>query len=238
MTYYDMHTHILPELDDGSKSVEMSLQIIEKLRNQNVNNICLTPHYYSNEESIDDFVAKRKESVNKLIEHIPADVNICIGAEVYVTSYLFNNEDLSDLCYGDSDYILCEFGYDSHFQEHTMGHFNRLMNNYGLKPVLTHIERYPNLMKNERLICDLLDEGILIQTNIEAFNSFAVRHKLIKFLRKGYIQVLGTDSHSLTRGTPEQYQNVIELIKNKCGEECVHYLMDNSKKIFTPYKQK
>ena len=148
--YYDMHSHILPEMDDGSKSVEMSLELIEKLRKQDVKNICLTPHFYTNEESLDTFVERRQKSLEKLLPHIPDDVNICVGAEVYVTRYLFNNKDLSRICYGDSKYILCEFSFSSHFSEHTMDYFNRLRGNYGLRPVLTHIERYENLMANEK----------------------------------------------------------------------------------------
>lgn len=235
MTYYDMHSHLLPQLDDGSKSVELSLELINKLCNQNVNNICFTPHYYSNEESIHDFIRNRQKSMDKLLPKLPKDVNVCIGAEVYVTRYLFNNSDLSPLCYGNSDYILCEFGFDAHFQEHTMGHFNRLVNNYGLKPVLTHIERYRNLMNNPRLIEEVLDCGVIIQTNIEAFNNFSLRRKLIKYIKKGYIHILGTDCHSLTRGNPDDYLKVIDLIKNKCGEQYVNNIVSNSKKIFNAY---
>lgn len=232
MTYYDMHSHLLPELDDGSESVEMSLQLIKKLCNQSVNNICLTPHYYSNMESISDFVAKRQESMDKLFPNLPKDVNVCVGAEVYVSRYLFNNTDLSDLCYGNSKYILCEFGFNSRFEEHTMGHLYRLVNNYGLTPVLTHVERYTNLMKSEKLLRNLVDLGVIVQSNIEAYKSFTLRRKLIKYLNKGYIHILGTDCHSVQRGNPDEYMNVINLIKDKCGQDCVNLIVEHSKEIF------
>jgi len=232
MTYYDLHSHILPELDDGSKSVEMSLEIIEKLRKQGVTNLCFTPHYYSNEESIEAFLEKRQKSVEKLMPHIPKDVKVCIGAEVYITRYIFNNKDLSGLCYGNSKYILCEFGFNSRFSDHTMEHIYRLQSNYGLSPVLTHIERYDNLMKNKYLVEQLLDEDVLIQTNVSALMNKADRRKLLKYIKNDYIDVVGTDCHSLTRGNPDEYTPAMELIAKKCGQEYVDKIIDTSKMIF------
>lgn len=235
--YYDMHSHILPEMDDGSKSVEMSLELIEKLRKQDVKNICLTPHFYTNEESLDTFVERRQKSLEKLLPHIPDDVNICVGAEVYVTRYLFNNKDLSQICYGDSKYILCEFSFSSHFSEHTMDYFNRLRGNYGLRPVLTHIERYENLMANENLVLDLVDEDILIQTNVGAFKHFSQKRRLLKYIKRGYIDIVGTDCHNPTRGNPDEFLKTINLIKEKCGQEYIDHILETSEDIFSPYKK-
>ena len=111
MQFYDMHTHILPEFDDGARSIEESLTLIDSLKKQNVNNICLTPHFYTNEMNAEDFVKERDEAYQKFLPHKPEDVNIILGAEVYVTKYLFVNDDLSKLTYGNSNYILTEFGY-------------------------------------------------------------------------------------------------------------------------------
>ena len=230
--YYDMHSHILPEMDDGSKSLEMSLEIIDKLRAQNVKNICLTPHYYTNEESMHKFLERREESLAKLKPVLPNDVNICVGAEVYVTEYLFNNDDLSGICYGNSKYILCEFPFSSHFSERTMEYFYKLKGNYGLKPVLTHIERYEHLMADEGLVEELCDEDIIIQTNVGAFKGFSQKRRLLKYIKRGYIDIVGTDCHSLTRGNPDEYTPTMELIKNKCGQEYVDHIINTSAEIF------
>ena len=232
-----MHSHLLPEMDDGSDSVELSLQLIDKLRAQNVKKLCFTPHFYTNEESIKSFLTRRRESLNKLLPELPDDVEVCVGAEVYVTRYLFNNKDLSGICYGDSKYILCEFPFDSHFTDHTMEYFYRLRGNYGLTPVLTHIERYRHLMEDEGLVQDLLDEGIIIQTNVGAFKGFSQKRRLLKYLKRGYIDIVGTDCHSLTRGNPDEYTDTINLIREKCGRECVNHIIDTSAEIFSPLKR-
>lgn len=237
MNYYDMHSHILPEIDDGSDSVELSLQIIEEFRQQNVKNICLTPHYYSNEESIEDFLKKRQDSVDKLIPVLPNDIQVCVGAEVYITRYLFNNKDLSGLCYGNSRYILCEFGFGSRFGDHTMEHFYRLQNNYGLTPVLTHIERYYNLMKNRKLVENLIEEGVIIQTNVSALCNSKYKRRLMKYFKYGYIDVLGTDCHSMTRGNPTDYTTAVELLKKKFGQECIDDINQTAQMIFNPLQK-
>lgn len=56
-----MHSHILPGIDDGAKTVEDSLELLSCLKNQGVTNICLTPHFYTNEISLEDFIAERAE---------------------------------------------------------------------------------------------------------------------------------------------------------------------------------
>ena len=60
MQLYDMHTHILPAFDDGAKTVEDSLALIECLKKQGVSHICLTPHFYTHEMSVEDYVARRR----------------------------------------------------------------------------------------------------------------------------------------------------------------------------------
>ena len=93
MELFDMHSHILPGVDDGCKTVEDSLKLINIHIKNGVKNIALTPHYYSNEISMDDFIANRQEAFETLKPFLPDGVSVCLGAEVYVSRYLFNNTD-------------------------------------------------------------------------------------------------------------------------------------------------
>ena len=87
MQLFDMHSHILPGIDDGAKTVEDSLELLSCLKNQGVTNVCLTPHFYTNEISLEDFIAERAEKFEKFKPHIPNGMNIVLGTEVYVTSF-------------------------------------------------------------------------------------------------------------------------------------------------------
>lgn len=97
MQLFDMHSHILPGIDDGAKTVEDSLELLSCLKNQGVTNVCLTPHFYTNEISLEDFIAERAEKFEKFKPHIPNGMNIVLGTEVYVTKYLFNNENIKGI---------------------------------------------------------------------------------------------------------------------------------------------
>lgn len=235
MQLYDMHSHILPEFDDGAKSVEESLTLINVLKKQGVNNICLTPHFYTHEMSVEDFVQIRREAFEKFKPYIPEDVNIVLGTEVYVTRYLFNNDDLSALTYGSSRYILTEFGYDSRFSENTMNRFYTFINSYNLIPVIPHVERYQTLMDDPSIISELQDMGVVIQTNISNYakkSPMFKRRKLLKMISEGLIDIIGSDAHSLRHNTPEVYAEAISCIEAKCGRQVVVQMMDNAKEIF------
>ena len=60
MQYFDMHSHILPNFDDGARTVDDSLELLDCLKKQNVSNVCLTPHFYTNQMSVESFIEKRK----------------------------------------------------------------------------------------------------------------------------------------------------------------------------------
>ena len=87
-------------------------------------------------------------------------------------------------------------------------------------------------MSDEGLVEDLCDEDIIIQTNVGAFKGFSQKRKLLKYIKRGYIDIVGTDCHNLTRGNPEEYTSTMELIKNKCGQEYVDHIINTSAEIF------
>lgn len=235
MQLFDMHSHILPGIDDGAKTIEDSLELLSCLKNQGVTNVCLTPHFYTNEISLEDFIAERAEKFEKFKPHIPNGMNIVLGTEVYVTKYLFNNENIKGINYGNSNYILTEFAYNSTFSGNSYEMLDRLMSEQGLIPVIPHVERYSFLVDNPDAIEDLKRLGVVIQTNISNYTKKAPmmkRRRMLKLVSAGLIDIIGTDAHSFDHNTPELYSNAIECIAKKCGQQAVDRLMKNSEKIF------
>jgi len=213
---YDMHTHILPAVDDGAQNVEESLTLINRLRRAGVTDICLTPHFYTHKESLNDFISRRNSAFLELSSYVSDDVRLHLGAEVYVTKYLFSNEDdLKSVCYNGTCYMLTEFPYSSTFEGESMVYINKLINNYGITPVLAHVERYPYLLKHLGVLEELIDMGVIIQTNACSFNDFPLKLKLTKMLKNGYIHIIGSDAHSFKRNTPDAFNSLNELIDKK-----------------------
>ena len=229
----ETHCHILPAIDDGAQDVETSLRMIQKLQLQGAKAIVVTPHYYSDSIALNDFLARRNAAVEKLRAALPdGSPEIIPAAEVYISKYLFNNDDLSELCIGNSNYILIEHPFSSTFSSASYDRLVNLYCDYGVKPVLAHIERYGALMEDKGLLDEYIDMGCLTQVNISSFadSPRSVRKKLFKYLESGRIHLIGSDSHNLTSRPPE-YSDGIKAIMDKYGKEVVETLIDNANSL-------
>ena len=151
------------------------------------------------------------------------------AAEVYISQYLFSNENLERIAIGNSGYALIEHPFSSTFSQ---GSYDRLLNlnyEFGIKPILAHIERYPALMENEDLLDEYIEMGCLVQVNISSFTAASrhIRKKLFKYLKTGRIHLIGSDCHNLSSRPPEYEKGVNEIIK-KCGKEAIDILESNA----------
>ncbi len=226
----EIHCHITPGIDDGSQDIETSLKMIERLKEQGAKKIVLTPHYYSDTISLDDFLRRRDTAINALLKELPSgSPTLYPAAEVFISPYLFNNDNIDDLKIAGTEYVLIEHPFSSPFGE---GEFDRLMNLYcdfGARPVLAHIERYRALMEDKYKLDDLIEMGCLPQVNISSFADAprGIRKKLFKYLETGRVMLVGSDAHNLTTRPPE-YEDGINAIIKKCGKEAVDVLIQNA----------
>ena len=226
----ETHCHILPGIDDGSDSVNTSLRMIHKLKQQGARTIVLTPHYYSDAISYQDFIAKRDNAFKILSEALSADdPTLILGAEVYMSSYLFNYENLDKLCIGNTRYALIEHSFSNDFSRKTFDNLMNLNYDYNITPILAHIERYGALMEDEALLDNYIAAGCLTQVNISSFaNSHrSVRKKLLKYLEHGKIDFIGSDCHNLDSRAPD-YESGIKVIEKKLGHSAVEHLINNA----------
>lgn len=229
----ETHCHITPGIDDGAKDIETSLKMIERLKQQGAKKIVLTPHYYSDTISLDDFLRRRDKAFNALLSALPPGSPTLIpAAEVYISDYLFNNENLDELKIGNSQYILIEHPFSSSFSEKT---YDRLMNlycDYGARAVLAHIERYPALMENTEKLESYLDMGCITQVNISSFadSPRKIKKHLLKLLDGGYIYLIGSDAHNLDTRPPEYEAGVNEILK-KCTPDTLDMLINNANEL-------
>lgn len=226
----DVHSHILPGIDDGSPDVETSLKMIEALQSQGARAIVLTPHYYSDSISYEDFVARRDNALHLLEKSLPpGSPKLIPAAEVYITKYLLNNSNLDALKIGNTDYALIEHPFSCDFSQEIYDRLLSLNYDYGIKPILAHIERYPAFMDDGDLLDSYIEMGCIAQVNISSFvdSSRSLRKKLFKYLESGRIHLIGTDCHNLSSRKPDFETGVNAIIK-KCGAEAVDLLERNA----------
>ena len=172
MSYVDFHTHILPSMDDGAVDIDTSLKMIQKLQEQSVRTVVLTPHYYSHKEPLDKFLNRREKAVAQLQEAMGESslLQLRVGAEVYFSEYLFNNKDLSALCIDGTKTMLVELPFRCELDKRLLSQIERLYYEHTVIPVLAHIDRYPMILKSTKLRETLLEIGCVFHRKIRNFH--------------------------------------------------------------------
>ena len=220
----DLHTHILPGMDDGSKSVEMSLAMLRAEAAQGVDTVALTPHYYRDTESSGEFLARRAAAVEALeaaIAALPEEERSALpkrilAAEVAWVPNLTDCAHLRALCYAGTNAFLLELPmepwYDGLFRQ-----LYDLVNATGLTPVIAHIDRYWTGQKPERL-AELLALGLPTQLSAEALLRFPTRRRALRALQSGAAQYLMSDCHRDDKRTPNLLP-AMELVGRRLGAD-------------------
>ena len=218
----DWHSHILPMMDDGSKSFDESISMINALAGQGIDTIIATPHFYADDESVEAFL-RRRESSYRLLEEkgYRQDVKIICGAEVRYYPSISRMEGLDKLTIGDTNLLLLEMPF-AKWSEYTVKEVLELANMRGLRIIMAHIERYLSFIDN-RTIEAFVNNGIQMQVNASFFERLHTKRKAIKLLASGYIHFVGSDCHNMITRAPK-IDCSYSFIGKKLGEGFLHQM--------------
>ncbi len=218
----DHHCHILPNIDDGSDSVDTSLQMIKMMKEQGVDRIVSTSHFYAHrEKSVDSFIEKRQRAYEELVKADPSNSGIILGAEVAVEHGISKLEGIDKLCITGTKYILLEFQY-AKFSHWMLEEVNDIACEYGLTPILAHIHRYLEYYSKSELE-EVLRTDAVLQFNNEAFESFKEKRFVKSLIKDGYPYIFGSDSHNLSSRKPNW-----DLLQKKAKAD----IIDGAEDIF------
>ncbi len=229
---FDVHCHILPGIDDGSKDVNMSLEMLKLEADQGVEGVVFTPHFYAGNDFPERFIRRRDKSLNELKESLtklPGCPRYTAGAEVHYFRGMSRVNGIESLCIGDSDYILIEMPFRD-WQPVFVDEIEEISNVLGLRVIIAHIERYFN--QSKRLVNRLIDNpNLLIQCNAEFFIDKKTSSKAIKFLKTGRIDLLGSDSHNLDDRKPN-LDEALSIIEKHDKKGALDHIIRISRTIF------
>lgn len=234
MHIIDCHTHILPGIDDGSESVEMTRDLLGLEKKDGVSDIIFTPHFYASRNSISRFLEKREESYNKvldIIENTGFDKdNLYVGAEVYYFENISKAEELCKLCISGTNYILIEMPF-AQWTKKNVDEIEYIIKNRKMNVIIAHLERFYKFQKNKEFFNRLLDMDLIIQLNGEAFlESFFVKRWADKLIASKTNIILGSDCHNLNSRVPN-LDKAREKIRKKHGQEVLDMIDKNSARI-------
>lgn len=200
----DFHCHILPNMDDGAESVAASLAMLRQSFLQGVDVMVSTSHFYGHEEYPQRFLERRAEAFDRLQEAmlLQPEVfpDITLGAEVLYFPGISQAEELASLTIGDSRCILIEppmAKWSDAMLDDIM-----YMGAYGLQPVIAHVDRYMNYLRDDSLITRVWERNLLVQVNADYFLNPATVRSAMRDLRQGCIYLLGSDCHNLDSRAP------------------------------------
>jgi protein-tyrosine phosphatase len=227
MQMIDLHTHILPNIDDGAGSVEEALEMTDELFLQKVSKAVCTPHFDPTEISLQDFVKKRTAALD-LVKS--SKISLIAASETILHEYLFHYMDLNQLYIANTRYLLIELRYGDKWDVKACELLKRLIAYYNLIPIIAHIERYHMVNMGVKYIDKLIDMGCIIQLNTSSLRNKNSRNLAFHYMKRGYINVIASDCHNLKQRPPDIAPAMEEII-SKFGMEYGAKLMHNAECI-------
>lgn len=204
----DLHTHILPGIDDGAKSVEASLEMLRMEQSQGVDTVVLTPHFYRDQENPKRFLQRRKDAVLALgrrVLEMTQEERDCLprmvlGAEVAWWPTMAEWDELPELCIGETKHMLLELPF-SPWNDRMIDQLHEFYGRTGITPVLAHLERYMKIQRQE-YIDEVLRLGFPVQVSADVLLRPLARGRVLKMLRQGQAQIVASDCHECSNRVP------------------------------------
>lgn len=218
----DFHSHILPGVDDGSKSVEQSLEMLRMEAAQGIRRVIATPHFYPRHDSPERFLRRRAEALNRLQEAMEIEEGlpqIELAAEIYFFSGISDSEVLSQLTIGQKRCILLEMP-QSPWTDRMYREMENIRSRQGLIPIVAHVDRYISPFRTHGIPARLEQLPVLVQANASFFLRGTTRAMAIRMLKNHQIHLLGSDCHSVDV-RPPRLGEAVEQIRSRLGEEAL-----------------
>ncbi|MGC1240172.1 MAG: CpsB/CapC family capsule biosynthesis tyrosine phosphatase [Chryseosolibacter sp.] len=196
----DMHSHLLPGIDDGVSTLEEALQIVKNFQDLGYRRIITTPHVMSDAyRNTPEIIHAKLEALKIYLRDNNIHIPVSAAAEYYLDESLFKMVETNQplLTFGEK-YLLFETNFIT--EPFNLKEFIFLATTKGYKLILAHPERYLYLHNNLGKVQDLLDRGVLMQLNISSLTGYysrPVQSMAYKLVDQKMIHWLGSDCHHL-----------------------------------------
>ncbi len=231
MEFIDIHTHILPAVDDGAQTLEESLALLEEEKKQGITHVAVTPHFSPYENDMDEHISAAENAL-RLLKAAAAGKDlprVILGCEVLYFYGIGSAEDISRLALRGTPYILIEFGGVA-FDDQICDDLLKIKERYGLVPIIAHTERYKDHKGYKKLLKTAERGGFLIQVNAGSVLGGVYRRAAHKLIKKGTAHLIASDCHSVS-GRPPQIKQALAEIESRFGRHAATRLLLNSQKL-------
>ena len=221
----DAHSHILPGIDDGSRSVEESIQMLRAEAEQGVQRVIATPHFYAHSDTPERFLNRRAESEAILRQEMRKHdglPKLSIGAEVYFFHGISESELINRLTIDKKSCILIEMTQDP-WGDAVYKELEGIAQKQQLTPIVAHVDRYIRPFRTGGIPERLAELPVLVQANASFFLHPMTAPLALRMLRNDQIQLLGSDCHNLKDRKPN-IGAAKAVIERRLGKEVLQRL--------------
>lgn len=231
----DVHSHLIYAVDDGSRSLEESIEILRNLSKVGVTDIIITPHYIS-DSNYDSTKIDNLSKLNKIkreLEDQNIDIRVYLGNEIYIDENIIDYIRENKICtLNNTEYTLIELPMSGIYADY-VDIFCSLIDE-GCKVVLAHPERYNAFQKDFSKIYELNNIGVLFQCNIESIlGKYGKEAKKVikRMLKEDLVYMFGTDIHHVKSSYDFIDKASNKILKYVSKEKLNDLLVNNAKKI-------
>lgn len=217
--YIDIHSHIIPGIDDGARDEAIALEMLAIAKKNGTGHIIATPHYvYGNTRYGFATIIEKCNSLNGLAASAGIDITVYPGCEVFITPELIELYEQGLIgTLADSRYMLVEFPMMS-IPPYTDNVLYELQLK-GITPIIAHPERYSEIQRKPELLEAYIDRGILIQVNsgsITGSYGRQLKKTVMRLIKEGYVHFIASDAHSNDKRNPDM-NKAAAIVEKKFG---------------------
>lgn len=233
--WIDIHSHILPAVDDGSVSLIQTRNMLRIAYEEGIHYIIATPHYGAGCRNPDkEEIKKKLELVQQEAGKIDPSFRVEIGNELYYSEDIIEHlRKEKAFTLAGTRYVLVKFAKTDDYETIKTGIHRLLI--YGYLPILAHVEKYDSLYQDFEGIYNIIRLGGYMQMNTTSLmGNYLDKHTFYcrQLMEYGLVHVLGTDSHSDYSLRAPRMKDGISLIRKKFGEDLVNKIMlENTGKL-------
>ena len=201
--FIDFHSHVLWGVDDGSRSLDETVDLCALAENSGTQTLFLTPHlmYWDRAEELFDIRNEKVDYLKEILSENDISLNLETGFEILCDDDIFNVKYFNPYTLCGSKYILIEFDFFKTTIDDVLSWCSYLQS-FGLVPVIAHPERYRFMLLDGKNIDKLSERGVLFQINAGSpagmFGDITAEFAL-KMLKGGFVDFIGSDAHDVRR---------------------------------------
>lgn len=230
----DIHTHLIPNVDDGAKNVEITFNALEEAEKAGFTDIILTSHYMTDYyETPKDELVFWRENLQKILESKNKKIKLHSGMEIYISDQideLMKQEKLLTLA--NSRYILMELPMNTTINY--LDHVIYFLETVGLKLIIAHPERYKSVQENPELVEEYIQKGCLMQCNYGSIlgnYGKQAKNTMKHLLKRNLVHFVATDCHK-SGGIYLEVPKAVKKIEKIIGSEKTYQITTtNQQKI-------